>query len=259
MEVHHHPQLEHKPKPWKEYILEYIMIVLAVTTGFFAETIREGIVHKEKEQQQMESLVNALKSDSAQLQFVIKMNDTIVKSLTNLTGLRKLKDTDSGFLQKFYDYSAVGIINDVYFRTNDAALQEMKSSGIIGALKKRYIADSIFLYQQNNNILQMQEADCYFVFKELYLLFSHNVDFNYFSDTSHVTNIVGEQNVIFFRFKNYRDLTIPSDKTALKNIFSSAGAAKVSNLAYITLLKNQLEYNKRLTALLQKEYDIENK
>lgn len=28
MEVHHHPQLEHKPKPWKEYVLEYIMIVL---------------------------------------------------------------------------------------------------------------------------------------------------------------------------------------------------------------------------------------
>ncbi|MFB9842968.1 hypothetical protein [Mucilaginibacter ginsenosidivorans] len=22
MEVHHHPQLEHKPKPWKEYLLE---------------------------------------------------------------------------------------------------------------------------------------------------------------------------------------------------------------------------------------------
>jgi hypothetical protein len=43
MEVHHHPQLEHKPKPWKEYFLEYIMIVLAVTTGFFAESLREHI------------------------------------------------------------------------------------------------------------------------------------------------------------------------------------------------------------------------
>jgi len=51
MEVHHHPQLEHKPKPWKEYILEYIMIVLAVTTGFFAENLREHITehHQEKE------------------------------------------------------------------------------------------------------------------------------------------------------------------------------------------------------------------
>jgi hypothetical protein len=41
MEVHRHPQLEHKPKPWKEYFLEYIMIFLAVVTGFFAEGLRE--------------------------------------------------------------------------------------------------------------------------------------------------------------------------------------------------------------------------
>jgi hypothetical protein len=43
MEVHHHPQLEHKPKPWKEYLLEYIMIFLAVMTGFFAESYREHL------------------------------------------------------------------------------------------------------------------------------------------------------------------------------------------------------------------------
>ena len=49
MEVHHHPNLHHKPKPWKEYILEYLMIVLAVTTGFFAESLREHISTNEKE------------------------------------------------------------------------------------------------------------------------------------------------------------------------------------------------------------------
>lgn len=34
MEVHHHPQLKHEPKPWKEYILEYLMIVLAVDSCY---------------------------------------------------------------------------------------------------------------------------------------------------------------------------------------------------------------------------------
>jgi hypothetical protein len=48
-EVHHHSQLEHKLKPWKEYFLEYIMIVLAVTTGFFADSLREHIYMTEKE------------------------------------------------------------------------------------------------------------------------------------------------------------------------------------------------------------------
>jgi len=43
MEVHHHPQLEHKPKPWKEYLLEGFMIFIAVMMGFFAENLREHI------------------------------------------------------------------------------------------------------------------------------------------------------------------------------------------------------------------------
>ena len=34
MEVHHHPDLHHKPKKWKEYFLEFLMIFLAVTMGF---------------------------------------------------------------------------------------------------------------------------------------------------------------------------------------------------------------------------------
>ena len=34
MEVHHHPNLHHKRKPWKEYLLEGLMIFIAVTLGF---------------------------------------------------------------------------------------------------------------------------------------------------------------------------------------------------------------------------------
>jgi hypothetical protein len=34
MEVHHHPQLHHQRKPRKEYLLEFLMIFLAVTLGF---------------------------------------------------------------------------------------------------------------------------------------------------------------------------------------------------------------------------------
>jgi hypothetical protein len=48
MEVHHHPDLHHKAKPWKEYFLEFIMIFLAVTMGFFADNIREHIVDAKK-------------------------------------------------------------------------------------------------------------------------------------------------------------------------------------------------------------------
>jgi len=63
MEVHHHPQLEHKPKPWKEYLLEGLMIFLAVTMGFFAESLREHIADKDKENQYMQSLAEDIRGD----------------------------------------------------------------------------------------------------------------------------------------------------------------------------------------------------
>ena len=49
MEVHHHPDLSHKKKHVKEYFLEFLMIFVAVTLGFFAESLRENMTKKEKE------------------------------------------------------------------------------------------------------------------------------------------------------------------------------------------------------------------
>ena len=63
MEVHHHPDLHHKPKKWKEYFLEFLMIFFAVTLGFFAESLREHISDKEKEKDYIISLEADLKAD----------------------------------------------------------------------------------------------------------------------------------------------------------------------------------------------------
>ena len=57
MEVHHHPDLHHKPKKWKEYFFEFLMIFLAVTMGFFAESIREHFGDREKENQNIENVL----------------------------------------------------------------------------------------------------------------------------------------------------------------------------------------------------------
>ena len=44
MEVHYHPHMpKGEKKPFSEYLLEFLMISLAVTLGFFAESMREAI------------------------------------------------------------------------------------------------------------------------------------------------------------------------------------------------------------------------
>src|SRR5882724_5050747 len=67
MEVHHHPDLHHTPKPWKDYLLEYLMIFLAVMTGFFAGSYREHLADRGKEDEYMESLVRDLAADTVSL------------------------------------------------------------------------------------------------------------------------------------------------------------------------------------------------
>jgi hypothetical protein len=53
MEVHHHPQVE--KKNFKEYFLEFLMIFLAVTMGFFAENLREHYTEKTNTKEYLES------------------------------------------------------------------------------------------------------------------------------------------------------------------------------------------------------------
>ena len=64
MEVHHH---SHKPKDWKEYITEFVMLFAAVTLGFFAENQREHYVEGQRETQYMESLIEDLAKDKYDL------------------------------------------------------------------------------------------------------------------------------------------------------------------------------------------------
>src|ERR1022692_987721 len=61
MEVHH-PHVE--KKNFKEYILEGLMIFLAVTMGFFAESLREHITDNNREQQFAKALYTELFADS---------------------------------------------------------------------------------------------------------------------------------------------------------------------------------------------------
>ena len=63
MEVHHHPHVE--KKNFKEYFLEFLMIFLAVTMGFFAENLREHFKNSDEINNDIESMVADLQSDVA--------------------------------------------------------------------------------------------------------------------------------------------------------------------------------------------------
>src|SRR5580698_1922100 len=65
MEVHHHPDVE--KKGIKEYLLEGLMIFLAVFMGFIAENIREDYTEHKKAEAFAATMVSDLKEDTALL------------------------------------------------------------------------------------------------------------------------------------------------------------------------------------------------
>src|ERR1035437_1981901 len=74
MEVHKHPHhITHKKK-WGEYFLEFLMIFLAVTLGFFAENLREYFKDKTEIKSDMQSMIADLQSDVSMYNFSIATN-----------------------------------------------------------------------------------------------------------------------------------------------------------------------------------------
>jgi hypothetical protein len=140
MEVHHHPKVE--KKDFKEYFLEFIMIFLAVTLGFFAENIREYFSDKEKEKQYAETLYYDLKQDTAQLNDDIPFFQTQIKYIDTLRG--ELKKGD-GMNVALANRLAAQMTEYNNFLYHDRTIVQLKSSGNFRLLRAA-LADSIMEY-----------------------------------------------------------------------------------------------------------------
>lgn len=82
MEVHHH---SHHPKKWKEYLIEFLMLFLAVSMGFIAENIREKYIENERSYELMHAYIVDLKENQKQLDSLIINNKRIINYFELLT------------------------------------------------------------------------------------------------------------------------------------------------------------------------------
>jgi hypothetical protein len=135
MEVHKHPHHITQRKKWGEYFLEFLMIFLAVTLGFFAETIRENITEHTRAKVFAASMLKDLENDTSRLvsyrkyfDYAAKNVDTFMQLLT----VNEPKDIPAG---KLYWYGLWGGAH-AYFIPNDATFQQMKSSGSLRYFEK---------------------------------------------------------------------------------------------------------------------------
>jgi len=148
MELHHHPDLHHKEKKFKEYFLEFLMIFLAVTLGFFAESYREYLNNNSKEKEYMISLIEDLKSDTAFLN--LSTHTLIPYHLKWMDSTRNLLQTPghTGKDRMVYQALIFGTAWSYDFHFNQRTLSQLHSGGF-SVIRKNEVVDAISRLEGN--------------------------------------------------------------------------------------------------------------
>jgi hypothetical protein len=151
MEVHHHPDLHHKDKKWKEYFLEFLMIFLAVTMGFIAENIREHFILKKHEREYMVSLVRDLNHDIAGLTRSEASVTRYIHSADSIFSLFKKADFKNTSGDIYYFGRTIALRN--LWRSNDGTIQQLNYSGGLRLIENNTVIDSIQNYIDKLKVL----------------------------------------------------------------------------------------------------------
>jgi len=154
MEVHHHPDLHHKRKKFKEYFLEFLMIFLAVTLGFFAESLREHMVELNIEKQYVKSFYEDLTADENDLQKTINYLDDQARIADSLSLLMtNISTTQSANLIYMYlrqiTRSSGALIN-----VNDRTIVQLRNAGGMRLIRNKSVSDSMVAYYKEVDYLQ---------------------------------------------------------------------------------------------------------
>jgi hypothetical protein len=144
MEVHHHPDLHHRRKKFREYFLEFIMIFLAVTLGFIAENIREDLADRIKAKEYGQSLYDDLKADSSGLNFNIGFNRWRATKIDSFILLLTSQDIQQHGQSLYYYQAAMNL--QIGFTPVDITAQQLRNSGGLRFFKNPEIYNLIASY-----------------------------------------------------------------------------------------------------------------
>jgi len=248
MEVHHHPDLHHKEKKFKEFFLEFVMIFLAVTLGFIAENIRESISNHEQEKHYVQSFINNMTEDTATMHIILRENNKKEDSLKKMIALVPADFSKAENRVKLYNYCSANVGYYALFKSNDATMNQLRNSGL-ELIKKGHAADSIASYDVKLKIIYASEV-LYTKATDAALDAAQQVlDLSSSNDTTYFDTSKG--------FKNKMLPLFEDNTSSLPRFFNKIDFEIGATQNYIFNIQRVLPYAERLIAYLKKEYDIQ--
>jgi hypothetical protein len=146
MEVHRHSHASHGPKKFREYFLEFLMLFLAVTLGFFAENLRENFADHKKEKGYVQSLVADLKEDTTMIANLARANLKMTRGQDSLVTLLNNYEDTGALTRKSYRYYFLYTTNFAEMVFNDRTMSQLLNAGGMRFIEDQKISDSIMDY-----------------------------------------------------------------------------------------------------------------
>jgi hypothetical protein len=249
----HHPKVENKNL--KEYLLEGLMIFIAVTLGFFAESLREHLGDKAKEKEYVSSLARELKNDTVQYR---KSLNTIVFLNSVLDSLYlNVKEADN------FNYVLVGKWNTpintirIDYKPTLATIEQMKSSGSLRLVANNSISNKILEYENFvKSILDAQQNSVLNAAVHIYSLENQLCDY---ADFNAKLNLSLHDAVNQTNFKNVPSYDMPlliRDPIRLNELANSFVDYKAINFIYIVTLNQAMARATDLLTKIKDKYNI---
>ena len=240
MEVHHHPEVE--KKGFKEYILEGLMIFLAVLMGFVAENIRESITEHKRAVEFAKSYYGDIKKDTLRLHQALRFSahkiaaaDSVITILSQPENLRN----DTLFYYK--SMVAATIMN---FEPSAGNYEQIKSTGAIRDFKQKMI-DLMNQYDlQARRVIRRDDIAQKFATDQLvpFVVATTNLEVSY---------------DIMTKVKIDHDMHLTWSPTTTRQCKNIVVYVKILTLRSVQEYKKLLLKADDVLAELKKEYDLE--
>jgi len=248
MEVHHHPHVE--KKNFKEYLLEGLMIFLAVTMGFIAENIREHFVKMEKEKEYMVSLVRDLHSDVTIISERVsnnRENIAMADTCFFLFGQGDYKNT-SGRLY----YLGRRLSQRNFFQPNDGTTQQLNYAGGLSLIQNHQVVDSIQKYISSMavvlTLIELEDIE----------IAEYRKSMNGVFDGIIVDKMNGDETHPNLKRLNYNPPLISEDKKDINNLTVQLAIVKGNRVKQTERMLKIQSSAESLINLIQKQYHLEN-
>ena len=154
MEVHAHSHTERKK--WTHYLWEFLMLFLAVFSGFLAENQREHMIEHQREKKYIVSLIEDLNTDISRISEYIRYREAKVKNADTLIHLLISREYIHAGSEIYFLF--IQSMRGWAFIPANGTMQQLKNSGGLRLIRKQDVVDSINTYDGRVASQQFQDG-----------------------------------------------------------------------------------------------------